>query len=322
MDIKTIVKDIINRNEKIEEVYFVACGGSLIDLYSSAYFVERESSSMHSSWIPSKEFLLAPPKHLGQSSLVFICSHTGNTKETVQAAEYAVEKGAYVIAYTHDANSKCANPAFHPIVYSWEEDTNQIDKPMCTTYSILNEIMHNQEPDYKLYEKMINGIEKIDGIIRSAIKKVQNRTWVFAEKYFNEPFLYIMSSGAAYAQSYGFAICSLQEMQWMDCCYLNSAEYFHGPFEVTDENHLYILMMSRGKTRSIDERALAFLKKYGKKYEVIDANEFGLEVINDECVDYFNAPLFYEMSVAYRTGLQNKRQHPLDMRRYMGVVEY
>ena len=32
--------------------------------------------------------------------------------------------------------------------------------------------------------------------------------------------------------------------------------------------------------------------------------------------------LFYAMSVAYRTGLQDKRRHPLDMRRYMGVVEY
>lgn len=53
-------------------------------------------------------------------------------------------------------------------------------------------------------------------------------------------------------------ICSLQEMQWMDCGYLNSAEYFHGPFEVTDEDHLYILMMSRGRNRMECERVLIF----------------------------------------------------------------
>lgn len=317
-----VVDDIINNNKLIDEVYFIACGGSLIDLYSSAYFVERESSFMHSYWIPSKEFLLAPPKHLGKSSLVFICSHTGNTPETVQAAELAVERGAYVIAYTHNENSKCVNALFHPIIYRWEEDTPEDEKPMCLTYSILNELMHRQEPDYLLYNKMKAGIAKIDSIIREAMKKVLNRTWVFAETYSKEPFLYIMSSGAGFAQAYGFAICSLQEMQWMDCCYLNSAEYFHGPFEVTDEDHLYILMMSCGKTREIDERARDFLHKYGKKYEIIDAQEFGLELLDDACVDYFNAPLFYAMSVAYRTGLQNKRKHPLDMRRYMGVVEY
>lgn len=143
-----------------------------------------------------------------------------------------------------------------------------------------------------------------------------------AEKYSEEPNLYIMASGASYSQAYGFAICSLQEMQWMDCGYLNSAEYFHGPFEVTDENHLYILMMSRGRNRMMDERVLTFLEKYGKKYEVIDADKLGMAAIDDSCVEYFTPMLFYTMTTVYRTALQDKRRHPLDMRRYMGVVEY
>ncbi|MFQ7232927.1 MAG: hypothetical protein ACLRP0_17770 [Blautia wexlerae] len=106
----------------------------------------------------------------------------------------------------------------------------------------------------------------------------------------------------------------------MDCGYLNSAEYFHGPFEVTDEDHLYILMMSRGRNRMMDERVLTFLEKYGKKYEVIDADNLGMEAIDDGCVEYFTPMLFYTMTTVYRTALQDKRRHPLDMRRYMGVV--
>ena len=144
----------------------------------------------------------------------------------------------------------------------------------------------------------------------------------FCRKYSEEPNLYIMASGASYSQAYGFAICSLQEMQWMDCGYLNSAEYFHGPFEVTDEDHLYILMMSRGRNRMMDARVLTFLEKYGKKYEVIDADKLGMEAIDDSCVEYFTPMLFYTMTTVYRTALQDKRRHPLDMRRYMGVVEY
>ena len=39
--------DIIEKeNGTISEVYFVACGGSLVDLYSSCYFINRESSTM------------------------------------------------------------------------------------------------------------------------------------------------------------------------------------------------------------------------------------------------------------------------------------
>lgn len=93
-------------------------------------------------------------------------------------------------------------------------------------------------------------------------------------------------------------------------------------FEVTDEDHLYILLKSRGRNRVMDERAEVFLNKYAKKYEVIDANDLGLDAIDDSCVEYFNAMVFYAMSVAYRNALQDKRCHPTDMRRYMGVVEY
>lgn len=223
---------------------------------------------------------------------------------------------------THTPGSACDDSSLNPIVYSWEDDTNEKDKPQGIVLNILNELMKAQEPDYKLYDAVADGLEKADGIVRAAVKSVKNRTWLFAEKYAKEPFLYIMGSGAAYASAYGFAICSLQEMQWMDCCYLNSAEYFHGPFEVTDEDHLYILLKSRGRNRVMDERAEVFLNKYAKKYEVIDANDLGLDAIDDSCVEYFNAMVFYAMSVAYRNALQDKRCHPTDMRRYMGVVEY
>ena len=222
LDIVKFVDEIQKENGTISEVYFVACGGSLIDLYSSNYFVNRESASMIADWIPSKEFVLTPPKRLGKGSLVFICSHGGNTKETVEAADVAVEAGAFVVSYTHDDTSKCASDKYHAIVYKWEPETPQEEKPMCITYGILNELIHRQEPVYALYEGMKEGIVKCDAIIRKAMKTYQNKAWNFAEHYYKAPFLYIMSSGAAYAQAYGFAICSLQEMQWMDCCYLNT----------------------------------------------------------------------------------------------------
>lgn len=322
MNAKVLVSDILAEKGVIKDVYFVACGGSLVDLYPGFYFVQAEAETMHAAWLTSKEFVVAPPKHLGQNSLVFICSHGGNTKETVEAAHLARERGASVITMTHNPDSACNDASMIPVVYDWADTVNEKDKPQGIVLRVLNELMKLQEPNYKMYDAMADGLEKIDGIVRAAIEKVKNRTWVFAEQYSEEPFCYIMGSGASYSQAYGFSICSLQEMQWMDCCYLHSGEYFHGPFEVTDDSHLYILLMSKGRNRIMDERALAFLKRYAKKYEVIDAEELGIGAIDDYCVEYFNPILFYAMSVAYRTGLQDKRRHPLDMRRYMGVVEY
>lgn len=319
---KELVTKILEGRNKIEDVYFVACGGSLVDLYPGYYFVRTESKTMHADWITSKELVVTPPTHLGETSLVFICSHGGNTKETVEAAHLCRDMGAAVITLTHNETSACNDSSMFPIVYGWGNDTNEKDKPQGIVLNVLNELMKIQEPDYKLYDAIADGLEKADRIVRTAVKNVKNKTWLFAEKYADEKFLYVMGSGASYAAAYGFAICSLQEMQWMDCCYLNSAEYFHGPFEVTDEDHLYILLKGRGRNRIMDERVETFLNKYAKKYEIIDANDLGLEEIDDCCVEYFNPMAFYAMSVAYRNALQDKRCHPTDMRRYMGIVEY
>lgn len=316
------IKKIIEEQGKINDVFFTACGGSLVDLYLGYYFINAESETMHSHWLNAKELVTSPSKFLKKGALVILCSHGGNTGEVVEAARFAKNRGAAVLTMTHNPESICAQEEFNPIVYSWEDTTNENARPQGIVLRVLNELLKAQEAGYSKYEAVLEGLEKADGIVRAAVKKVQNRTWVFAEKYFEEPFLYIMGSGASYSQAYGFSICSLQEMQWMDCCYLNTGEYFHGPFECTDEDHLYILLMGTGNARVMDERALTFLEKYGKKYEVIDAKELGIEAIDDSVNEYFCPMLFYAMSVAYRTGLQDKRNHPLDMRRYMGVVEY
>ena len=46
----------------------------------------------------------------------------------------------------------------------------------CVNYSIINELIHRQEPEYKLYEGMKDGITKCDAIIRNATKKFQNKS--------------------------------------------------------------------------------------------------------------------------------------------------
>lgn len=319
---ESLAKKVLEEQGKINDVFLTACGGSLVDLYPGYYFINAESETIHSHWLTAKEMAVSPSKFLKKGALVILCSHGGNTEETVNAARFAKERGASIITMTHNPESMSAQDEMNPLVYDWSDATDEKDRPQGLTMRILNEILKAQEPEYKKYDAILDGLAKADALVRRAVKKVQNRTWVFAEKYFAEPYLYIMGSGASYSQAYGFAICSLQEMQWMDCCYLHSGEYFHGPFECTDKDRLYILLMGTGKARVMDKRALEFLEKYGEKYEVIDAEELGIGAIDESVNEYFCPMLFYAMSVAYRTGLQDKRRHPLDMRRYMGVVEY
>ena len=131
-----------------------------------------------------------------------------------------------------------------------------------------------------------------------------------------------MSSGASYGHAYGFAICSLMEMQWLHGSAIHSGEFFHGPFEVTDKETNFIVLVNEGSTRPLDQRVLMFLERYAKNYEVIDAQELGIGALPGSVVAYFNPILFYSVLSDYREALAKIRNHPLETRRYMGKVEY
>ncbi len=144
----------------------------------------------------------------------------------------------------------------------------------------------------------------------------------FAEEYKNDSVIYTMGSGAGYGAAYMEDICIFMEMQWINSSSIHTGEFFHGPFEVTDANTPFVIQVSEGSTRELDERCLKFLHTYAKRIEVLDAKELGLSVIDPAVVDYFNHSLFNNVYPIYNHALAETRQHPLTTRRYMWKVAY
>ncbi|NSB12384.1 MULTISPECIES: SIS domain-containing protein [Clostridium] len=322
MNIREIVGKIKSSKEDgIKEVFLVACGGSLVDMYSSQYFLQSEARELRVLSYTSNEFVHATPKSLGKNSVVIACSHGGNTPETVEAAKVAREKGAATITLTHNKDADLIKYADYNILYEWGNDTSVEDNPMAIILNIAVEIL-NQTEVYEGYNKFMEGLKIVNDVVKRGQGLVAERAKKYAEKYKDEPITYVLGSGASYGHAYGFSICSLMEMQWMNASAVHSGEYFHGPFEVTDKETLYLLLMNEGRTRELDERALKFLNKYGAKVEVVDCKELGISVIDSSVVEFFNPIVFYSILCVYREELAKLRNHDLDTRRYMGKVEY
>lgn len=322
MNIQEIVKQIQSaKKEGIKEVYLVACGGSLVDMYASKYLLESEARELRVGFYTSNEFVHATPKALGESSVTIVCSHGGNTPESVEAARLARAHGSTTITLTHNEQANLIQHADHNILYLWGAESNVKNNPMAIILHITFEILHATE-GFDYHDKVLEGLERINGIIEKAKVLVADRAKAFAERFEHEDLFYVMSSGASYGHAYGFSICSLMEMQWVNASAIHSGEYFHGPFEVTDKETPYILLVNEGRTRALDERALKFLNTYAEKVEVIDSKELGISTIDDTVVEYFNPILFYSILDVYRTELSKIRQHPLETRRYMGKVAY
>lgn len=305
----------------LKQVFLVACGGSLVDMYPANYFLNSESTVLHSYMMTANEFVHATPKTLGPQSLTIVCSHGGNTAESVAAAKLAQSRGSVTVTLTHNENADLIGFSDSNLLYAWGDDSQVINNPMAIILSLCVEALQ-QTGGYDGYADFQAGMAQIDGIIFRARQQVQARCAAFAERYSRESLFYILSSGASYGHAYGFAICSLMEMQWLNAASIHSGEFFHGPFEVTDMNTPWILMMNEGRTRALDERVRDFLRQYGNKVEIVDAKELGLGVIPASVVEYFNPVLFYSVMCEYRAALAKIRQHPLETRRYMGQVAY
>lgn len=322
MKAKNVITEILKEKGEIRQVYWVACGGSLIDLYPAHFMINAESKTIESGWYNAKEFILSTPKKLGEKSLVVVCSHSGNTQESFDAAVLAKEAGASVITLTDGKGSKCDDERFISWVYPWYDAVQTIEIPSGITLALVAELILAQE-GFDKYDSLMNGIAKMDTIVENAKRKVNEKLCSeFADKCKKHEFFYILGSGATFSQTYGFSICSLMEMQWQNCSYVHSGEYFHGPFEVTENGVFYFLQMGSGKCRKMDERALAFLKTHTDEMMILDAKEYGMDEIDEEVADYLDPILFYAMNVELRAARGKLFDHPVETRRYMGVIEY
>ncbi len=306
----------------IEQVYWVGCGGSLVDLMPANYLLVAESATIESHALTAREFTVAPPRRLGRHSLVVALSHSGGTPEVIDACKLAVTRGASVFAMTSGTGSAIDDPAWDTYVYDWDDATPQRDLDAAQSLMVCAELLKGQE-GYDAYDALYEGIDQLDGIIALAREKVRGELCDrFAELCRTHDFLYILGSGPTFAQTYGFAICSLQEMQWQNCAYIHSGEYFHGPFECTEPGVFYFLQMSSGPSRVEDERALAFLQTHADPCLVLDARAYGMDAIDERVRAYLEPIMVYYMNVELRAARGRVFDHDPSTRRYMGIEHY
>lgn len=79
------------------------------------------TQKIRTSFYTANEFNYATPVSLDETAIVIACSLGGTTPETVEAAKLSHEKGAKVIAVTHDGESPLAKNADYAIVHGFEK---------------------------------------------------------------------------------------------------------------------------------------------------------------------------------------------------------
>ncbi len=321
-DAKALISGILaERKEPFTNVVFLACGGSHACFGIGEYFLRKEAKKVSVYNITANEFNCVQPAVFGENSLVFCMSLSGGTPETVNAAKLAKERGASVIALVAEEDTKLAQYADAVAYYGIEIGNKANVQNQYVILALAVEFLQQTEGS-ALYDEMITGFDRIAEVCENAKKKVQKRAKQFGADHKDEPVVYTLGSGANYEVAYMMSICMLMEMEWVHSSSIHAAEFFHGPFEVTDPDVPFIVFMGVGPTRCLDERALAFVRNYGSKITVLDAKELGIDMLDDSVVEFFCPILLWTVALEYSEGLAQAKKHPLLMRRYMGKVSY
>jgi len=304
----------------IHNIYFVACGGSKA-IFEPAQYICDSETAIPSAVYTANEFVYRSPKGLGPDSLVVSCSHSGNTPETVAATSKARAAGALTVCFSFKPGSPLWEAAEYGIEYTWGPESNPSESNNAMLLRFVFGILNVFSPSEK-YQRAINCVDALDVIIAKNRAATLQNAIAYGKAYKRETLIYTMSSGACYGVAYSFAVCLLMEMLWIHSHAIHSGEYFHGPFEITDDNVPFIIILNSGATRYLDERALAFAQKYSNRIEVIDTKTFNMEGISEDLQGYFAPAVVGAVLRQYADQLAEQKGHPLSVRRYMWKMEY
>ena len=320
-NVKQIVAEIVAKQD-VKSVAFVGCGASSSELYPGFYFLKDAAKELRPFHFTASEFNQDTPAWVDETAVVITCSLGGTTPETVEANHVAKTHGATVVAVTHVAGSALTDEADYSIVHGFELNYAAKIEKMGYVIALAMELL-NQTEGYEHYDAMVAGFDKIFDLSEAAANHAKGFAADFGKSFKDDEVIYYMSSGASLDVAYSSSICLMMEMQWVNSGSFHSGEFFHGPFEITDKDVPFVLMMNDGKTRAADSRALAFLERFGAKVALVDAKDYGLSSeIAGSVVTYFNPMVHTAVFRTYAEALAEERNHPLTVRRYMWKLEY
>lgn len=315
--IEKTVKKIYDEN-KIDNIFFVGCGGSLAVMLPCKYIFD-ELSAITTNVYNASEFVNLKPRTFTKNSLVIVSSYSGKTPETVEVAKLAKEKGAPTIGFMGKADSPLGEAV--DFVFANQAETGVTDSKIIMLYQIIFNIL-KLRGEFDDYDGFMKALESLPENLVKVKETVEERAADWAQKNKDEEYFMVLGSGICYGEAYAQAICIFEEMQWIHAQPINAGEYFHGSFEIVREDTNIIILKGQDLSRPLAERAETFSKKYSNKVTVLDTKEYDMPGVDEKFRGYFSPLICSAVLDRYSKNIADVRNHPLSTRKYMGIVEY
>lgn len=311
------IADIISE-EGFSNIFFSAVGGSLAPLMAMGE-IAKQVTELPVYVEQAAELIVRGHKALTKNSLIITLSKSGDTKETVEMAKKYHEMGIRVVSCTKNLQSPLALNSSHVIPMKHE---NGVEYEYMLLFWLFFKILKNRN-EFDDYENFAKQLLLLPENLLEAKLKFDPKAKEMAAKAYKEPYMIWLGDGEVWGETYLFSMCLLEEMQWLKTKSVTSAEFFHGTLELVERDTCVFLVKGSGKSRILDDRAEAFLKKYTDKLNIIDTVDFELNGI-DEKYRWIISPTIASTVLVDRLAFhfEDNTKHSLDIRRYYRQFDY
>lgn len=305
----------------VERVYLVGCGGSHFGTYPAFDLLDRYAPNLVTQRITSAELTSRNPAGLNERALVVAASHSGNTPETVAAAELAKSKGALIVGISRQGDNGLSRIGDVHLDYP---DTISITEP---------KLVHNEQVAAALLEaygapekaaELRAGIPALPGALRAVKDEVAEAGERIADllSAVDAPLSYIVGGGPAYGMAKMMAWCYFQEMSWMNSAAINAGDFFHGPLEMVLEDTTVITLVAEDASRALGERVIRFAEGQTRNSAAVDTAQFSLPGIPDASRADLSVLALMSAERRVLDHVAARRGHDTSQRRYMYKIAY
>ena len=284
-------------------LFFIGCGGTYAHSLPMMYWLDTASNIEHHSVIAA-EFMAMGHKRFTKDSVCIFSTRSGNTKEIVAAAKFCKEAGARTLVYVSNDNTPVCEYADYKYMFA-----------------LVGRFMKNAG-EFDKYDEFMSQYANIVPYLLKAKEKYEDKCAVMAKEHKDTDYHMVIGSGMLWGEAYDYAMCILEEMQWIRTKSIHAAEYFHGTLELVEKDTSLILFYGEDETRPLMDRVLNFSKKITDVINVFDTKDIELPFTDQEYRKIVSPMVMYAMTERLSCHLEKERNHPLTTRRYYRQMEY
>lgn len=306
-------------DDGIERIYFMGTGGVQLLTFPAIELVQRHSTFPVTACHPA-QVVLDPPAGLDEKALVIIPSLSGTTRESVELLQFLKQRNVVTLTLTGHADTQLAQQATHTFTNFAEDDTSSESFYLQTLILMLALLAETGKIDN--FNAVVAELKTLPTLLVNAKEAYEVKAAALAETIRDEPYHIFTGAGSIWPETHYYAMCILEEMQWIRTRPVHAADFFHGTLELVEPGVSVFLFKGEDALRPLGDRVERFVHRYTDKVWVLDAAEAELPGISAQVRAMISPVILAALLERLSAHLEVLREHPLTTRRYYKRVEY